>query len=204
MDRNLAVLNDCDISVDTQEIIKDIYTQLEGMQIEICKQTDINLSHFAQFENNYIQSIEPAFKIKKGVKEFHLCFCDIAYSFGKSPGIAIQCWGTILLNEDFGHIQIRPETFLDKAKELIHHIELDISNDKAFSDKFFVLTNDPDKTLLQLNPTFRQLIKDIRSKEFSIEIIGNQLIIGNEKELNIADALAYVNLGLSIQNLIFR
>ena len=76
---------------------------------------------------------------------------------------------------------IRPETLTDKLIELVHPVELDFDDDKAFSDTFYVLVNDRYKAESAMNRDFRNVVMDMRHEDVVIEIINHTLIIGNRK-----------------------
>jgi hypothetical protein len=78
---------------------------------------------------------------------------------------------------------IRPETLTDKIIELIHPIELDFAEDKAFSDTFYVLISDHQKAIAGIDRNFRNAVMDIRENDFVIEIVNHTLLIGNRKPI---------------------
>src|ERR1700709_983939 len=78
---------------------------------------------------------------------------------------------------------IRPETLKDKILELVHPIELDFAEDKAFSDTFHVLINDHEKAIAAINRNFRNAVLDVRADDFIIEIVEHTLVIGNRKPI---------------------
>ena len=100
-----------------------------------------------------------------------------------------QTWALAYLKNDFGRVLIRPETLRDKLIELIHPVELDFSEDKAFSDTFSVLVNDHEKAVKAINRNFRNAVMDIRADDFIIEIVNHTLIVGNRKPLSSEKAI---------------
>ena len=81
-------------------------------------------------------------------------------------------------------VMIRPETLTDKILELIHPIELDFKEDKAFSDTFYVLIDDHQKAVTGINRNFRNAVMDIREDDFLIEIVNHTLVIGNKQSIS--------------------
>jgi hypothetical protein len=134
----------------------------------------------------------------------YITFTQVSYQlpgagkFPHKPIEELQIWGILFLKNNFGHILIKPETILDKIHELINPIELDFEDDRHFSNKFYVVTNDELKAKLQLTPLFRSIITSIRLKEFVIEIIDHQLIFGDKKCAQSVTALEIVNIFDSI------
>jgi hypothetical protein len=95
-----------------------------------------------------------------------------------------QTWAISYLKQDFGRVLIRRETLADKIVELVHPVEIDFAEDKAFSDTFYVLANDHQKAITGINRNFRNAVMDIRSDDFVIEINEYSLIIGNRNTLS--------------------
>jgi hypothetical protein len=156
-----------------------------------------DLKCFASFENNDIVDSGPFLKITNPRGSFHLGFFQVGYKInigrnGCSETTGFQNWGILNLQKDYGHILIKPETLLDKIHNLIHHIELDFEDDPEFNRKFYVLCEDKTKTFLYLTPPFSVAIKAITTPDFIIEILGNTLIIGNEKPTECESAEAFV------------
>jgi hypothetical protein len=100
-----------------------------------------------------------------------------------------QVWGYIRSRKDCGRVLIRRETFADKLVGLLHPVELEFEDDKAFSHKFYVVTNDRDKALLSMGWNFRNAIMDIQDERMVIEIADNMLVIGNNQWLDKEDAI---------------
>jgi len=101
-----------------------------------------------------------------------------------------KAWGYVNLKKDFGRVLIRRETFTDKVLSIIHPVELEFEDDKAFSRKFYVVANDPDKAFAAMNFDFRNVIMDIKNENMIIEIVNNTLIIGNNYWLD-TDEIVY-------------
>jgi hypothetical protein len=78
---------------------------------------------------------------------------------------------------------IRTETFVDKLKELLLPLELDFKEDKPFSKRFYVLTDDKDKAANAMTQPFRDAVMSIKETDFIIEIFEHTLIIGNRKPI---------------------
>lgn len=94
-----------------------------------------------------------------------------------------QTWGLAYLKKDFGRVLIRPETLADKIIELVHPVELDFDDDKAFSDTFYVLVNDRSKANISIDRNFRNVVMDMRHEDIVIEIINHTLIIGYRRPI---------------------
>ncbi len=118
---------------------------------------------------------------KVGFPGYHTGYSQMVYR----PNIyEMQAWIVATLNKDFGHVIIKQETLTDRITDLITHTELKFDDDKHFNKQFYVLASDHDKALSAMNFNFRNAVLDISTNDFLIEIIGNQLIIGNQKPIN--------------------
>ena len=179
-----------DMSIDEAQRLFEIYTRLKGSySVEVDHEFILPLDSFETFKTNGLNDRGPVFKINNGHRPFFLCFPEIKDWFRNSryspgPYIEFQPWGYYKLKEDYGHTLIRTETLLDKIHELITPIELDFEDDKTFSRRFFVVTNDKLKAQLKITSSFRELIKQINLNEIIIEIKGDMLVVGDKKVIS--------------------
>jgi len=186
-----------DMNIDEAQRLFDIYTKLKGTySIEVDHEFNLPFASFETFRNNGLNDKGIVFKINNGYRPFFLCFPEIQdwlrnSRYSPGPSIEFQPWGYYKLEENFGHVLIRTETFLDKIHELINPIELDFEDDKTFSQHFFVVTNDKSKAQLKITNTFRELLKQIRLSEIIIEIKGTELLIGDKKVISEEQVLAF-------------
>lgn len=176
-----------DMSEDDAQMQFAIYTTLKNTyQLEIDTDLSININDFDIFSHNELNSYGAVFRILKNSRAFYINFLEILYRTGVgrySPNthLEYQTWGFINLKNNFSHILIKPETFLDKIHDMINPVDLDFEDDKEFSKKFLVVTNDRQKAQMQMTQNFRNCIKQIELNEFVIEILENKLIIGDKK-----------------------
>lgn len=179
-----------DMSIDEAQRLFNIYTKLkDAYSVEVDHEFNLPFASFETFRTNGLNDKGSVFKIDNGYRPFFLCFPEIQdwlrnSKYSPGPSIEFQPWGYYKLKEDFGHVLIRTETFLDKIHELINPIELDFEDDKTFSQRFFIVTNDKLKAQLKITNAFRELIKQINLSEIIIEIKGNELLIGDKKVIS--------------------
>ena len=153
--------------------------------IDFTGHIDFHLEDFEVFRQYFNISMRDSFVIKKAIDDCYLLFVDahIRKPGYKGSGIIDtyhhQTWALAYLKKDFGRVLIRPETLTDKIIELIHPVELDFDEDKAFSDTFYVLVNDHQKAVTAIDRNFRNAVMDIRHDNLIIEIVNHTLLIGN-------------------------
>jgi len=175
----------------------DIYTTLkDNYNAEIDTEYPINIRDFDIFNANEFNDHGAGFRIVKNSRPFYLEFIEILYRtdgrrYSPNFHIEYQTWGLVNLKSDFGHILIKPETFLDKIHDIINPVDLDFKDDKEFSKKYLVVSNDRMKAEMQMNQSFRNYIKQIALEEFVIEIVNNKLIIGDKKVVSLESTLEF-------------
>ncbi|MFZ4798231.1 MAG: hypothetical protein ACOYMA_12115 [Bacteroidia bacterium] len=146
-----------------------------------------DLSGFQLFQSN--PEIRCGFLLKKNK---WIIFADVEYKYIGVKGRInedeeCQIWGIAELEKDFGHVIIRTEKILDKINEIFNPIELDFKEDKTFSKKNYVLFSEKEKAIIGLDSFFRNTINSIPLNDYYIEIVGNILIIGTKKVVNLKD-----------------
>jgi hypothetical protein len=123
----------------------------------------------------------------------HIAFMHVHYTYTGTKGARMsaaefQAWGFVELKNNFGHVFIKREGFTEKFVELLKPVELDFEEDAAFSSKFFVLAKDKPKALRAMSPSFRNALLNFNMTSFTMEIVGNTLLIGNNKCMDAEDA----------------
>ncbi len=176
-----------------------IYDQVkEPYSAKFNQKFSADFSPFEIFGKNLLHEEAQVLELNNQSRSFHLAFLEMKYDvysgkYNTGSASEIQSWGMLNLGQDFGHIVIREETLIDKIHELINPIELDFEEDPAFSKRFFVLTDDKDKAFRFLNQSMRFLIMSLPEDHILIEVVGNQLLIGNKKIVQKEFALSAIN-----------
>lgn len=168
------------------ELFRDTYNLLaEKFDIQPTGDIDFHLEDFELFRNYSELRLLGSFVIKNSRTDCYILFLEVAYTtsgkFKDAHPVEYQTWALSYLKHDFGRVLIRKETLKDKIVELVHPVEIDFPEDKAFSDTFFVVANDFNKAFANINRDFRNAVMDIRQDEFLIEIADHTLIIGDKK-----------------------
>ena len=183
-----------DLFLETYEALKNRYS------VELSGNIDFQLADFEVFRDCVAVNIKGSFTIKSGRSDCYLLFVEtskLAKRGTRLPEtvnvIEYQVWALAFTKKDFGRVLIRPETLVDKIIELVHPVELDFDEDKAFSDTYYVLVNDRWKADVAMDRNFRNVAMDVRHEDIVIEVIDHTLIIGYgkavspETAMNLAD-----------------
>ncbi|MHB8207269.1 hypothetical protein [Mucilaginibacter sp.] len=161
----------------------------EKFNIQPTGNINFNLDDFESFKFYTDVRIRGSFVIKRAKNDCYILFVEVRYkTMGDKTSHVYhqdyQTWAISYLKQDFGRILIRRETLADKIVELVHPVEIDFAEDKAFSNTFYVLANDHQKAVAGMNRDFRNAVMDTRSDDFVIEINEYSLIIGNRHTLS--------------------
>lgn len=145
---------------------------------------DFQLQQFELFGDCCDLNVRGSYVLKQeNNNDSYILFVDATSRAHHRGGLvdvhAYQTWALAYLKNNFGRVLIRRETLADKIIELVHPIELDFPEDKAFSDSFYVLVNDRDKAARAIDRNFRNAVMDTRHDGFIIEIVDHTLIIGS-------------------------
>lgn len=157
--------------------------------VEPTGEIDFHLPDFEVFRNCLNVNLRGSFVIKNARTDCYILFVEVhkiekgSYRAAKLSSDSYEChtWALAYLKKDFGRVLIRPETLADKLIELVHPVELDFEEDKAFSDTWYVLTNDRWKAEAAMDRNFRNAVMDVRHDHVIIEIIDHTLIIGHNR-----------------------
>jgi hypothetical protein len=173
---------------DVEGFSKTYLALKEKFDIQLTGNIDFNLGQFEIFNHYLGFHVRDSYVIKHLNCDSYILFIETRLkNMGKgSFGGYTDCqtWAICYLKHDFGRVLIRRETLTDKILELVHPIELDFTDDKAFSDTFYVLVNDHIKANRAIDRNFRNAVMDIREDDFVIEIVEHTLVIGDRKPIS--------------------
>jgi len=170
-----------DLYQETHETLKSQF------RLEPTGNIDFHLPDFEVFRNCEDVKLRGSFVVKNARTDCYILFVEVhrkhvARSLNHhsvQDHHEYHTWALAYLKKDFGRVLIRPETLADKLIELVHPVELDFAEDKAFSDTWYVLTNDRWKAEASMDRNFRNAVMDVRHDHVVIEIIDHTLIIGH-------------------------
>ncbi|MCO5934438.1 hypothetical protein NAF17_02705 [Mucilaginibacter sp. RB4R14] len=160
----------------------------EQLRIEVPGYIDFQLEQFEVLNHHQAVNIRDTFAIKNTCGDSYLLFVDMDTEDTPPKGhktliTEYQPWALAYLKRDFGRVFIRTETIIDKIREIIFPIELDFKEDKPFSDRYYVLTDDKRKAEYAMTQEFRDAMMAIKEIDFVVEIFEHTLIIGNRKPI---------------------
>ncbi|WP_374948317.1 hypothetical protein [Mucilaginibacter sp.] len=158
----------------------------ENYRVDVPGYIDFQLEQFEVFNHYRNLNTRDAFAIKHTGADSYMLFLEMNPNSKSSKAELkhhqqYQPWALTYLKHNFGRVFIRTETLLDKIREMVFPIELDFKEDKPFSDRFYVLTDDKDKAHAGMTQQFRDAMMLIREIDFVVEIFEHTLIIGNRK-----------------------
>jgi hypothetical protein len=171
------------------DIFQETYDALKArFRMEHTGDIDFHLNDFEVFKNHADVNLKGSYVIKNARTDCYILFVETHDLVGNAKRYTAAAdyyeyhtWALAYLKKDFGRVMIRPETLVDKLIELVHPVELDFEEDKAFSDTWYVLTNDRWKAEASMDRNFRNAVMDVRHDNVVIEIIDHTLIIGHNR-----------------------
>jgi hypothetical protein len=180
------------LTSDQVDIFQETYEALKArFRVELTGDINFHLPDFEVFRTHTDVKLRGSYVIKSARTDCYMLFVeihDLVKTGGRLPTVAdyyeYQTWALAYLKKDFGRVMIRPETLVDKLIELVHPVELDFDDDKAFSDTFYVLVNDRWKADIGMDRNFRNVVMDIRHEDVLIEVIDHTLIIGHNRPVS--------------------
>jgi len=124
--------------------------------------------------------------------------CDIGAMYLPGKSIHRDAYPVIIvqLKEDFGRVQIRPETLTDKISELFEKKELDFDEHKRFSWRYYFLADDEEKARAAVTRKFLDNID--QHKGLLLYIEGNGLLATKYRAINTGDVLELAEFGFSL------
>ena len=175
-------------SVETDAFDATCQALKEEFKIEVPGYINFQLEQFEVLNHHQAVNIRDTFAIKNTCGDSYLLFVDMDTAHAPVKGrtsyyTEYQPWALDYLKRDFGRVFIRTETIIDKIREIIFPIELDFKEDKPFSDRFYVLTDDKHKAEQAITQEFRDAMMAIQETDFVVEIFEHTLIIGNRKPI---------------------
>lgn len=169
----------------------DIYSTIKiGFDLQPTGQINFHLEDFEAFRNCIEINLRASYVMKHERSDSYLLFLETRHKpLAEKDEVSedfylYHTWALAYLKKDFGRVVIRPETLRDKIIELIHPIELDFSEDRAFSNMFYVIVSDVQKAQSGMDRNFRNAVMDIRDNDFIIEIVNHTLIIGSHHPIS--------------------
>jgi len=185
--------NSVGLMAEDVQALEDSYKALQAKFNIGLPDGSFHLNKFELFNNEKEASVIGTFLTNYPSTDCYLNLVKIHYDFtaGRSRQNYFKCqaWAFVNLKNDFGRILIRQETFADRVLEIVHHTELKFKDDKVFSDNFYVVTNDQEKTLLAMTPDFRNVVKTNMYPGFVVEVIKDTLVIRNSQPIVPADTV---------------
>ncbi len=186
-----------DVTGLNEEAIKRFYDAYKTIKtrfnIQLTGHIDFNLKQFEVFKNYLDIEVKGSYVIKQDCGDTYILFLECHYKTKRYDGgfndnYEYQTCALAYLKNNFGRILIRRETLSDKIQEIIHPLELDFKEDKAFSDTFYVIVNDHAKAVAGMNRNFRNAVMDVRHDDFVIELVDHTLLVAHHNPISAEQA----------------
>jgi hypothetical protein len=194
----------CGINADTVQALEDTYAALRAkFNISIPNDINLHINRFETINANPDISVGGILQINNTANECYLAFVKIHEHYHNIRSATdadfylYKVWAFITLKNDFGRVLLRRETFADRLANIIHPVELDFKDDKPFSHKFYVVTNDEQKALLAMNWNFRNSIMDM-GDDIEMEALNHTLIISNNRTLDVEKTVQLAEFAVKI------
>jgi hypothetical protein len=159
------------------------------------------LSDFDTLKGHETEHIINVLKIKKSNHFFYLIIAGLDFSEqGSSQSlrkvIEYEMLSLVQLNKNLGKVFISPESIPDKISEFFNPVEIDFPDDKAFSDKYYVLSADAAKARDNLDVNLRKAITDFNN--LYLECSGEKIIIRMQHEISVENTKTICHAAFSI------
>jgi len=174
-----------DIDAGDVQALEDSYKALKAkFKVGLAEDQTFDIKKFDIFSNYPKITVGGSLLINHPESGCYLTFFKIRTDIPNGRGPAIdyykyQVWASATLRSDFGRMIIRKETVVDKILNLLHPTELHFKDDPAFSKKFNVVASDKEKAASSMTKAFRNVLMEIKTGDFVIEIVNSTLVIGN-------------------------
>ena len=173
------------IDVDDVQALENCYQALKArFRVAIAEDSTFDIGQFDAFGGYGNLSVGGSLLIDHPESGCYLTFVKVLTRIPGGRGewlkyYKYQVWACATLRSDFGRMVIRRETVVDKILDLVHPTEMHFKDDPVFSRKFCVIADDREKASHAMTKAFRNILMEIRTDDFAIEIVGSSLVIGN-------------------------
>jgi len=162
------------------------------------------LKAFSLLKNYISVSFVDALLLEKDSVRFNLVLLKInsevsiknRYHIKKENTVEYEFIGILNLNQSFGHVIIRPETFKDKISELFNKVDIDFDDESEFSKKYFVSASDENTVIEKFPRAILHLVG--KQSGMHLEIIHSQLVIQFKKRLTQENTVKIAHLASQI------
>jgi hypothetical protein len=148
-------------------------------------------TEFDSLKGHEVEHLINVLKVQRSNLSFDLIIVGLDFSSqrgsqSRSKVIEYEMLALVTLKKDLGKVFISPESFADKVSEFFNPIEIDFPEDKAFSDKYYVLSGDAGKVRANLDANLRMAITGFNN--LYLECSGSKMIIRVQDEISVENA----------------
>lgn len=186
-----------DFSNEEEKLISKVYDKLfETYDISVI---DIENSPYNQFKSEQ-NDLSPLFipKICYFVTDKNKAYSFYLFIVNKGGTTSrgaradnqldtLQILGLKKTDNDFGFISVNKKSLADKVAGIFSHFNINFKDNKGFKD-FYVIGNDPYKTMSFLDNRRKDVIKSFPDEDFKLVVKNNIISFGLPKELTVENA----------------
>jgi hypothetical protein len=156
---------------------------------------------FDSLKGHEVEHLINVLKVKRSNLSFDLIIVGLDFSEQRSSQsrskiIEYEMLSLVNIHRDLGKVFISPESFADKISEFFNPIEIDFPEDKAFSDKYYVLSGDAGKVKNNLDAGLRIAISNFDN--LYLECSGTKMIIRVQDEISVENTKSICHAAFNI------
>jgi predicted MPP superfamily phosphohydrolase len=157
--------------------------------------------YFDSLKGHEVEHLINVLKVKRSNLSFDLIIVGLDFSEQRSSQsrskiIEYEMLSLVNIHRDLGKVFISPESFADKISEFFNPIEIDFPEDKAFSDKYYVLSGDAGKVKNNLDAGLRIAISNFDN--LYLECSGTKMIIRVQDEISVENTKSICHAAFNI------
>lgn len=194
--RKLYVTKLFDFSKEDEELICEIYDRLSAIyNVSVVDIEDSPYHQFKSQEINFLQKPKLCYCVtsKNKTSSFFIFIVNLIGTNTKGARTTdkydtLEVWGLKGMKEDFGFISINKKKLADRIAGIFNKSNIDFKENNDFKD-FYVLGNNPHKTMTFLTPERKGMIRSITDENFKIEVKSNITGLRIQKAISIENVL---------------
>lgn len=151
-----------------------------------------------------------SWKVIKKANNFELCLIQYDHNFEEVDGMFDTSsiitethkyfFAYLTTSKDFGITLIRPETFADKIADFFKPIEIDFDEHKKFSNRYYVLSENPEILKKAVNLEFLDFLSN--NSKIEIEFNHKSCLFRLPKAIDLRESIELCNIGFKLNEIL--